>query len=86
MKPEGEDIRDHLMKKYGPEAVARYGQPGNSLYVAGEKVGITFKPDRRIVPTMDCHRAIEWCKSEYKDDEKKVIDHINIHVVFSSLP
>jgi len=71
MKPEGEDIRDHLMKKYGPEAVARYGQPGNSLYVAGEKVGITFKPDRRIVPTMDCHRAIEWCKSEYKDDEKK---------------
>ena len=75
MKPEGEDIREHLAKKYGPEAAAKFGQPGNSLYVAGDKVGIKFNPDRRVVPTMDCHRAIEWCKKEYKDEDDKVDDH-----------
>ena len=70
MKPEGENLMEHLANKYGPSAVARFGQPGNPLDVAGSKVGITFRSDRRIVPTMDCHRAIEWCRHEYKDDDK----------------
>ena len=85
MKPEGEDIREHLAKKYGPEAAAKFGQPGNSLYVAGDKVGIKFNPDRRVVPTMDCHRAIEWCKKEYKDEDGKYHIH-NVGVQSSNVP
>lgn len=61
---------EHLSRKYGAAAVARFGKPGNPLDVAGSKVGITFNPSRRIIPTMICHRAIEWCNDKYKDHAK----------------
>jgi len=33
---------------------------GNPLDIAGSKVGITFNKSRRVIPTMLCHRAVEW--------------------------
>lgn len=54
---------EHLMKKYGREAVSRYGRPGNPLDVAGSKVGIVFNPSRRVIGTFHTHRAVEWCNS-----------------------
>jgi predicted DsbA family dithiol-disulfide isomerase len=63
--PEGEDLLEHLMRKYGPEVVARFSRPDNPLTKAGSKCGISFNPNRRVIPTIMCHRAIEWCKSTY---------------------
>lgn len=63
MPEEGEDLQEHLMKKYGRDAVARYGRPGNPLDVAGAKVGIIFNPARRVIGTWNTHRAVEWCNA-----------------------
>jgi len=57
---EGEDLMQHLMKKYGPAAVQRFGQPGNPLDMAGSKVGITFNKDRKVLPTKKPHQIVEW--------------------------
>ena len=40
----------------------RYKKPGNSLEVAGEKVGITFSKTRRVIRTLDGHRLHVWSK------------------------
>lgn len=37
--PEGEDMMEHLLEKYGPQAISTYGKPGNPLELAGKKVG-----------------------------------------------
>lgn len=56
---------EHLAKKYGQAAVSTFGRPGNPLDIAGRKVGITFNSNRKIFPTMNCHRAVEWCSTMY---------------------
>ena len=69
-KPEGEDMMEHLTKKYGPSAVEKYGKPGNPLDVAGSKVGITFNPARRVIQTLNCHRVMEAIEGDkVKSDE-----------------
>ena len=60
IREEGEDLSSYLSSKYGPEVVRKFNAPNNPLQLAGDKVGITFNKDRRIIPTMLCHRAIEW--------------------------
>ena len=60
---EGEDMMEHLTKKYGPAAVARFSTPGNPLDTAGAMVGITFNKSRRIIKTTAAHRLMEWAKT-----------------------
>ena len=69
--PEGEDLVEYIAKKYGPEAGRRFNSPDNPLNAAGRKVGIDFNPARRVIPTLLCHRAMEWCneKTPEKSDE-----------------
>mmetsp|Transcript_8643 Transcript_8643/g.12905 ORF Transcript_8643/g.12905 Transcript_8643/m.12905 type:complete len:181 (+) Transcript_8643:185-727(+) len=62
--PEGEDLREHLVAKYGREAIERFERPNNPLDVAGAKVGIQFNKGRRFINTVDCHRLVEWCNRE----------------------
>lgn len=52
---------EHLLEKYGPEALERYGRPGNALDLAGDKVGVKFNPARRVVQTMKCHQLMAYC-------------------------
>jgi predicted DsbA family dithiol-disulfide isomerase len=59
--PEGENLMEHLSKKYGPSVVKRFSQPDNPLDNAGAKVGITFNKNSLVIPTLTCHRAVEWC-------------------------
>lgn len=59
--PEGQDLMEHLTKKYGAAMMQRFNGPDNPLDVAGRKVGITFNKARRVIPTMLSHRAVEWC-------------------------
>jgi predicted DsbA family dithiol-disulfide isomerase len=61
MAPEGEDITEHLGRKYGstPEqaAAARENIPQR-----GEALGLTFNMDKRarIYNTFDAHRLLHW--------------------------
>ena len=67
---EGEDIKEHLTKKYGAAALKNFGDKSSGLYKAGEKVGIHFKTERNIYPTVQAHSVIEYVKEEMKDIEK----------------
>ena len=60
---EGEDLMEHLVKKYGQAAVARFSSPDNPLDKAASKVGISFNKQRRVIRTADSHRLVEWCKA-----------------------
>lgn len=62
--PEGEDMMEHLKKKYGEAAVARFSSPGNPLDTAAAKCGITFNKSRRVINTLDGHRVIEFCREK----------------------
>ena len=72
--PEGEDLMEHLVRKYGPQALATYGKPGNPLDVAGRKVGVVFNPARRVISTMKCHQLMTYCKEVSPDRASGLMD------------
>jgi len=63
MGPEGEEIVEHLSRKYGisAEQIAR-----NRLAIAarGEAVGFRFGARERIYNTLDAHRLLRWAGTE----------------------
>ncbi len=60
---EGVDLQKYLTEKYGADRTAAIRKPGNPLDVAGQRVGITWNPNRRVVNTASAHRLMEWCNS-----------------------
>ncbi|HEX7637687.1 MAG TPA: DsbA family oxidoreductase [Burkholderiaceae bacterium] len=61
MGPEGEDVVEHLAKKYGmPESQVRAS--GEMIRQRGEAVGFTFdmQARSRIHNTFDAHRLLHW--------------------------
>lgn len=65
MGPEGQDIDEHLMQKYGatPEQSAGTRE---AIRARGEAVGFDFRMDRRsrIYNTFDAHRLLHWAGLE----------------------
>lgn len=63
MAPEGEDIAEHLGRKYGLNA-AQLAQNQEALRQRGASVGFTFahQDQRRIVNTFDAHRLLHWAE------------------------
>lgn len=65
MGPEGEDVGEHLTKKYGstPEQQA---QIRDTIRARGAEVGFTFNPGGRgrIWNTFDAHRLLHWAAEE----------------------
>lgn len=61
MGPEGEDVGEHLAKKYGMGA-EQLAQNQESLRQRGAEVGFTFAnaQRRRIYNTFDAHRLLHW--------------------------
>lgn len=72
MPAEGQDIREHLVAKYGltPE---QYQQNTEALRVRGEQVGFAFSPGKRsrIYNTFDAHRLLHWAELEGRQLELK---------------
>ena len=64
MKEEGEDLRDHLVKKYGPRGAAMVDDPDNHLMQSGRAVGINFTSNRKIYPTVKAHALMEYLKEQ----------------------
>jgi predicted DsbA family dithiol-disulfide isomerase len=67
MVAEGEDITEHLNKKYGstPEQAAAARE---NIRTRGEALGFTFNMDKRgrIYNTFNAHRLLHWAESEGK--------------------
>jgi len=65
MSAEGQEISEHLMKKYGLTR-EQYEQNTEAMRVRGEQVGFTFGIGRRsrIYNTFDAHRLLYWAGLE----------------------
>jgi predicted DsbA family dithiol-disulfide isomerase len=61
----GEDVIEHLKKKYGG-AAADFERNGEALRVRGEELGFTFDMGKRkrIYNTFDAHRLLHWAELE----------------------
>lgn len=65
MRPEGEDVIEHLTRKYGMSAEQARSN-GEAIRQRGEALGFTFDMDRRrrMVNTFDAHRLLHWAGQE----------------------
>ncbi|HOM12904.1 MAG TPA: DsbA family oxidoreductase [Rubrivivax sp.] len=70
MPPQGEDLVEHLARKYGasPEQLAA---THDTLRQRGAEVGFEFGPRDRIWNTFDAHRLLHWAGLEGKQRELK---------------
>ncbi len=72
MPPEGQDLDEHLLQKYGatPEQFAGTRQ---AIRERGEELGFTFRMDRRdrIYNTFDAHRLLHWAEAHGRQLELK---------------
>ncbi|HET8745383.1 MAG TPA: DsbA family oxidoreductase [Ramlibacter sp.] len=61
MAPEGEDVGEHIAKKYGMSP-AQLAQNQENIRQRGAAVGFTFahQDTRRIYNTFDAHRLLHW--------------------------
>ncbi|MGK5033817.1 DsbA family oxidoreductase [Janthinobacterium sp. LB3P118] len=73
MPPEGEDIGEHIARKYGstPEQMA---QSREAIRARGEQLGFTFSMDKRgrIYNTFDAHRLLHWAGIEGRQKALKM--------------
>lgn len=65
MAPEGEDVGEHLTRKYGSSA-EQQAQIRDTIRQRGAAVGFAFNPDGRgrIWNTFDAHRLLHWAGEE----------------------
>jgi predicted DsbA family dithiol-disulfide isomerase len=72
MPPEGEDIVEHVSRKYGstPGQIARNQE---AIRARGAALGFTFSKDgrSRIYNTFDAHRLLHWAGLEGRQRELK---------------
>ena len=69
MPEQGEGIKEHLIKKYGPSAATSFNDPNSRLKVMGRKVGIEFNNDRLALNTKRGHALVELLKNKGENDK-----------------
>jgi predicted DsbA family dithiol-disulfide isomerase len=74
--PEGEDIIDHLIKKFGAEGAERFLREGSPIEASAARVGLRLNPKRRMVPSLNAHRLVEWCKVEHTHHSELLVNNI----------
>ncbi|WP_454828507.1 DsbA family oxidoreductase [Pseudoxanthomonas wuyuanensis] len=64
MPPEGEDVTEHLTRKYGITA-GQAAQNGEAIRARGQALGFTFDMARRdrVYNTFDAHRLLHWAET-----------------------
>ena len=72
MVPEGEDILEHLTRKYGSTSEQMEAAREN-IRARGAALGFTFNMDKRgrIYNTFNAHRLLHWAAAEGKQVELK---------------
>lgn len=83
MQPEGEDLNEHLMRKYGisPEQSA---QNREALRARGEALGFEFRLDRRrrMLNTFDAHRLLHWAGVQ-GEKQQQTLKHALLRAYFT---
>jgi len=60
----GEDLKDHITKKYGGRA-GNIDKMFEQMRKTGLEAGIDFNSTRKIMPTVNCHRLMTWTNAKY---------------------
>ena len=73
MPPEGENLREHIMRKYGSTA-EQSAQARQQLASIGEPLGIEFQfgDDSKIVNTFAAHQLLHWAQEAGKSQDLKL--------------
>ena len=83
MGAEGEDVTEHLMRKYqiSPEQVAQ-----NQARIAqrGAELGFTFNQRKRIVNTFDAHRLLHWAETEGEHGDQHRLKRALLEAYFTN--
>lgn len=78
MPPEGEDITEHLSRKYGIDA-AQIARNREAIRQRGEEVGFRFGPRERTYNTFDAHRLLHWAGLKGRQHELKRVLLVAYH-------
>jgi predicted DsbA family dithiol-disulfide isomerase len=83
MTAEGEDVTEHLMRKYGISE-AQVAQNGEAIRARGEALGFTFDMARRrrIHNTFDAHRLLHWA-GEQSAAQQRALKHAMLRAYFT---
>ena len=73
MPPEGENLRDHVIRKYGATA-ADSRQAREKLAALGRELGFAFafSDDSRIVNTFAAHQLLDWAEGQGRQHDLKL--------------
>ena len=73
MPPEGQDLNEHLVQKYGG-TVEQFAGTRQAIRDRGEELGFAFRMDKRdrIYNTFDCHRLLHWAGEAGRQLELKM--------------
>ncbi|QIL81691.1 DsbA family oxidoreductase [Diaphorobacter sp. HDW4A] len=85
MVPEGEDVMEHLQRKYGaPAEQMRKNQ--QAITERGAGVGFTFNMDQRsrIYNTFDAHRLLHWQGEEGQAEQQGALKHAFFKAYFTN--
>jgi len=66
MAPEGEDVDEHLQRKYG-RTKEQFAAARETIRERGAAAGFTFGERKRIWNTFDAHRLLHWAGLEGAD-------------------
>ena len=84
MGPQGQDVAEHLMEKYGatPE---QSQQTRDAITERGAALGFTFHMDRRsrIYNTFDAHRLLHWAGQEGAAGQQLALKHALFKAYFT---
>ena len=76
MPEEGEDLMQHLTKKYGISAVKGFKDSNSTLAKMGRALGIRWNNDRKIYNTKKVHALIQHMKSKDNEMANKFMERI----------
>ena len=84
MAPEGQDIAEHLMEKYGATP-AQSQQTRAAIAARGAQLGFVFHMDQRgrIYNTFDSHRLLHWAGAEGPTGAQAALQHALFKAYFT---
>ncbi|HEY0179588.1 MAG TPA: DsbA family oxidoreductase [Dokdonella sp.] len=78
---EGEDIDEHLRRKYG-STPAQLAQNREAIRARGAELGVAFGARERIYNTFDAHRLLHWAALEGAERER-ALKHALLRAYFA---
>jgi predicted DsbA family dithiol-disulfide isomerase len=73
MSDEGENLREHLTRKYGLATVTTELGDKSRVHQMGRAVGIEFNNDRKMVNTIKAHALVEAVKDKYGNETANML-------------